>query len=125
MLSWFRSKSLVDYLNETKKVRIKGVNFRIKRIDVSNHLDGSKVLLQSYDIYKSGADKEQAPNQKKIKEHFAQVLVAGIVSPKISFKKEEGGVCVDDLFIDWEMVYKLYESIMFFTYGKKKVKLNT
>lgn len=124
MFGWFRKKTLDELINETKTVSVKGVRFTIKKIDIVNHLEGTKVLKTVYDVHKTGKQSDiDETNQKKIREHFSHVLVAGVVYPKLTFKKEETGQHVDELFFDWELVAKLYEEIMLFTYGKKKMKL--
>lgn len=123
MLNWLFGRSLESNLNETKKVRIKGTRFTIRKVNVLDHLDGSKVMMQAYDIYKVGnVSQVNEASEKKIKEHFSQVLVAGVVSPPLSFKEGGPEICVDRIFVDWELVNELYTEIMTLTYGKKKVK---
>lgn len=125
MLNWF-SKDLNTHLNETKKVKVKGVVFKIKKINTINYMEGAKVLKQSYDTYKINKSEDLNPvNDKKVVEHFSHVLVSGVVSPKLSYKENDDGVFVDKLFVDWDLVVGLYNEIMEFTYGKKKMKLNT
>lgn len=123
MWNWLFGRKLEDALSETKRVRIKGIRFTIKKIDVLNYLNGSKVLFQVYDTYKLNKQ-DNLPDEvseKKIKEHYSHVLVSGVVNPKLSLKKTDGAVCVDDLFSDWNLVNELYQHIIAFTYGKKKV----
>lgn len=125
MFGFGKGKDLQSVLNEKKVIKIKGINFVIKKIDAISYLDGSRVMMQMYDTYKSGkSDKDQLKMaDKKIKELFAEVIVAGTVSPKFVFKEEEEGVYVFDLFKDMDIVNNLYEEIVGLTYGKKK--LNT
>lgn len=124
MLSFLFGKDLNSYLNETKKIRVKGINFVIKRINTLNHIEGAKVLKQTYDTYKTKTQDAQAQvSDKKLVEHFSHVLVCGVVKPKLTYKKEDDGICVDDLFLDWDLVVGIYNEIMIFTHGKKKVKL--
>lgn len=125
MLKWFRGRSLDDILNETKTVKVHGAKFTIRKVNVLNYLDGSKVLRQAFDTYQSGKTNLDDVSEKKVKEHFAHVLVAGLVDPALSFKEEQGKILVDKLFTDWDLVGQLYEEIMNLTYGKKKAKLNT
>ncbi len=123
MFSCLFGKKVEDLLGETKKIRIKGVNFLIKKINVLDHLNGSKVMSQYYDIYKnSNANKIDEVSEKKIKEHFSQALVSGVVKPKLSLKEGGEGIFVEKLFNDWELVNELYSQIMYLTYGKKKLK---
>lgn len=124
MIRWlkqlFFGKKLEDHLNETKIVRVSGVRFKIRKLNMLNYLEGSQVLLRYFDTYKSG----QVPDQlstKKVNEHVAQVLVAGTVQPKLSLKEGDGVQYVYDLFSDAEMVNGLYSEILTFAYGKKKV----
>lgn len=122
MFEWFRSRKLNDVLNETKKVKVHGIIFKIRKINILNYLDGSKVLQQAYDVYQTAKSSDSLISEKKIREHFAQVLVAGTVEPKLSFKEEEGFIFVENLFTDWDLATSLYNEIIAFTYGKKKVK---
>jgi hypothetical protein len=123
LFSWFFGRKLDAVLDQTKTVKINGVRFKIKKVNVLNHLDGSKVMLQSYDIYKQNSNPQLVENsEKKIREHLSHVLVAGVLDPKLSLKDDGSGIYVDRMFSNWEMVNKLYEEIMTFTYGKKKVK---
>lgn len=125
MLNWFKQKDLSSLLNEKKVLKIKGVNFVIKKIDALAFLDGSKVMMQYYDVYKVGKSEKQDVQiaEKKIREHFSEVIVSGCVSPKLSHKEEEGSICVNELFKDMDIVNKLYEEIIGFTYGKKKLNI--
>lgn len=125
MFNLFGSKKLDSVLDATRKVKISGVVFTIKKINVLNYLEGSKIIQQSYDLYKSGKiDQLNEISEKKIKEFFSQFLVAGVVNPKLSFKDDGNGIFVEKLFVDWDMCMQLYSEIMLFTYGKKKTKLN-
>lgn len=123
MLNWLFGKNLYKHLSETRRVRVKGINFRIRRLNAINYIDGSKALRQSYDTYKTkGANVSTIQDDKKVTEHFAHVLVGGVVSPVLSHANDGSGIHVDALFVDWDMVVGLYTEIMTFTYGKKKVK---
>lgn len=127
MFKWFR-KDLRSVLNKTKTVKVHGVIFTIRKINILNYLDGSKVLQQVFDTYKVGGPETIPPvSEKKLKEYFSQILVAGVVSPKISFKENDpDSIFVENLFTDWSLINDLYEQIMLYTYdGKKKVTSNT
>lgn len=122
---WPFSRNLERAINETKKVRIKGITFRIRKIDPLNYLDGSKAIQKVYDVYEE-KKKNEAPivsdsDIKKAKEHFRDVILAGTISPKLSRKEDESGFWVEKLFLDWELVESLYTQIMTYTYGKKKL----
>ncbi len=125
MFDWLFGKSLDSYVNETKKVKVNGIKFTIRKVDVSDHLAGFKVMLQTYDLYKAGkTDAKSTISDKALKEVFSEVLVAGVVHPKLSLQKDTGAQYVGDLFFDYDMVVKLYNEILTFTYGKKKLKLS-
>ncbi len=117
-------RNLSAVLNETKTVRVKGVRFKIRKVNVTDHLSGSKVLLQTYDIYKTGLEKDTIDPmvEKKMKEHFSSVLSAAVVHPRLTLKEESEGIHVEKLFIDWDMTVGLYNEVMILSYGKKKVR---
>lgn len=132
MLNWiknlFRPKELKQLLNETKKVKIKGVVFHIKKADLMSYLDGSSTLLQSFMTYEQGKASDQAPQSiKKIKSHYSDVILAGTVKPQLTRKPpEEAGddISIDEVFTDWDMASQLYTAILEYTYGKKKATIN-
>lgn len=122
MLNWFFGKSLNDHLFATKKVRINGIRFEIKKLNAINYLDGTNTLKQTYETYKTKGDVQAVVSDKKVVEYFSEVICGCVVHPKITHKKEESGIWVNDLFVDWDLVVALYNEIMTFTYGKKKMK---
>jgi len=123
MLNWFRKKNLRDVLNETKKVKVKGVLFNIKKLDVSHYLNGSKSLLASYDTYKVGnAEPSDINLDKKVREHYRDVFLSSVVRPKLSRNNDGEDIFVDEIFQDWDLAAGLYENIISYTYGKKKMK---
>jgi len=118
----FVGRELHDVLFETKKIRIKGIIFIIKRIDPHDFLSGHMVMRQVYDEYKiKSDDKVLNNNLKKIREHMSHVLVAGTVKPKLSLKDVPGHINVSEVFKDPSIADKLFEEINLFTYGKKKL----
>lgn len=126
MLKRFFGKSLKKELYATKKIIVAGVKFEIKKINLMNYLDGSEVLIQKVDTYKTKGEKLAADigqiSTAKVNKHYCEIFVAGVVEPKLVFKKEDDGILVDDLFINPEMVNQLYLEILEYTYGKKKVR---
>ncbi len=126
---WPFSRRLEDVLDQTKSVRVHGVKFLIKKIDTTNFLDGSKVMLKMYDIYKvkgSALPEDQTEkNLLKVKEHYRDVFMASIVSPKLTRKNEGMGIFVDNIFTEWDLANELYSEIMLYTYGKKKLIQDT
>lgn len=119
---WF-SRDLQSVLTEKKAIKIKGISFVIKKIDALAFFDGSRIMIQVYDTYKSSRSPEAAAvSEKKIREHFGEVIVAGCVNPKFSHKEnDEGCIWVNEIFKDMEIANALYESILGHTYGKKKL----
>lgn len=135
MLKWIKrlifGKNLNEVLGETKTVKIHGIKFTIRKLDAVHFLDGSKVLAQVFDTYKVEAvkDKEKAQaSMKKVKEYWADVFLASVVSPVLVRKKEDAvgeAILVDNLFTEWDLVNELYAQIILFTYGKKKLRQST
>jgi hypothetical protein len=123
---WPFSRSLESYLSKTKLIKVHGVKFKIKKIDPTNYLDGSKVMLQEYDLYKIGKPDSTTPNYNKIKEHYRDIFMSAVVDPKLSRDKEkQDGLFVDNLFTDWDFASQLYSQIMIYTYEKKNSRRNS
>lgn len=124
MLNWlFKGKDLKEHLNQTKTIIISGVIFKIKKLNPYDYLDGSNSIAQTVDTYKIKENQETNNTSiKKIKAHFIDVLMAGVVYPKLSREKDGDGIFVENLFTDIDMANKLYEEINKFTYGKKKLQ---
>jgi len=123
----FRKKTLEDHLDQTRVVFIYGVEFRIRKVNVLDHLHGAKVLTASYDQWRSTKQKNPTAefNDKKMKEHHKDVFMQCVLEPKLCRKEEEAGIgvtWVDRIFLDWDIASGLYQEIMEFTYGKKKVR---
>jgi hypothetical protein len=134
LLNFFRSKKLSDVLLKTYKVKVQGVLFEIRKIDPVDFIAGYKAIIQPFDTYKtkSAETKPISPEamltqQAKIKEHYADVFLSAVVSPKLVRNVEDNskGIWVQNLFSDWDLASSLYEKIMEITYGKKKMKLYT
>ncbi len=124
MLNWFRNRKLGDALNETKLVIVHGVRFRIRRIDPDSYLKGEKSLLALADTYKTKGQKAASEaDDKRVRQHYEDVLMAGVVSPALCRKPEAGGMLVSNMFTDPDLVLNLYAEIVAFTYRKKKSQL--
>ena len=126
LFNYFSGGDLRSSLGKTKRAKINGVVFRIKKIDVLDFLDGSNVLARSYQTYEEKKKPAKSMNEstaKAAKKHYRDVLLSGVVSPKLCRKEDDEGVFVDDMFVDMDMVEQLYISIFEYTYGKKKVQL--
>ena len=125
MLSFFRKKNLNQVLNQTKKVRIHGVLFTLKKINPMDHLTGAKVLAASYAEYTRKPDENMDQSAyNKIKEHLKDVILASVISPKLSRKEGGEGIYIEQLFSDFSLINDLYSEIMLHSYGKKKSLLN-
>lgn len=123
MLNWFKGKSLEEQLNATKKIRVQGVNFRIRKINSLDHLTGARVMLEMYELYKAGDKKVSLQSGEKIKTHYRDIIMSGVMYPKLCRKKDdkEGGVWVEGILNNWGFTSQLYDAIVLFTYGKKKI----
>jgi len=127
MLNFFRKifglLSIEEALYQTKRIKIEGVLFTIRKINSLDYLNGSKVMLQIFDTYKNTPQNQiNESHIKKVKEHYRDVLMAGIVKPVLSRNKDDGTkIFVDEVLDNWEMATKVYEQIIAFTYGKKKL----
>lgn len=124
---WPFSRKLEDVLNKTKTIKVHGIKFKVKKLDPTNYLEGSKIMLQVYDIYK--IQKEVGiddPNKTipKLKDHYKDVFLAAVLEPKLARKESDEGIFVDNLFTEWDLAHKLYEKIMDYSYQKKKPILN-
>lgn len=126
MLKWFRSRSLEDEIEKRKKVKLRGVRFILKKIDPINYVDGSKVLLDSYQVYEVGGKKERVlteGDKARMRKHYIDCFMASVVHPRLSrMDGEEGSFFVDKFFDDWEFATELYQEILLVSYGKKKLK---
>ena len=126
----FKRKTLDDVLNATVRIKAGGVVFRIKKIDALSFMDGSNAIMQIYQTYedrkdskKVKTDEEKARDNDRLRKHFSDVFLAGVVEPKLCRKKDDksDGIPVDNLFTDWGLVNDLYQKIMEYSYGKKKM----
>ena len=128
MFGLFRSRSLEDAINATKKVKVCGIKFVIKKLDPMATMDGSKILQKTYDIFEVGAKDAPAAPQKseKIKAYFRDVFMACVVSPRLyrtqAEATENAGIWVDGLFTEWDIIEGLHTEIIYYSYGKKKLK---
>jgi len=126
----FRGRDLGAVLNETRKVRVHGVVFTIKKISPLDYLDGSQVMLQYYDEYKKqvkGEGQLSDSTVKKMRAHFRDVFVNAVVHPKIvrEISKDQpadpAAIPVEHLFTDMGLANDLYVQIMAYANGKKKL----
>ena len=127
MFGWFKRKSELEKLRPTKTIKINGIIFRFKKIDITNYLDGSQSILKLYDIYsrpKITNDSFDINAFNKLKKHYADVLLGAVLKPSLTRDENCGDkICINEIFNDWDLANKLYEAIISFSYGKKKMKL--
>lgn len=127
MFGWFKKRSLESALFPTKRVKVQGVIFHLRKLDPLDYVAGAKALHMHFELYKTKGQKEAEaatiPTVQKIKEHYTDVIMAAVVEPKLSRKADEpGAIHVDNLFTEWTLVEDLYLKILEVTYGKKKLK---
>lgn len=128
MFGWLFGKKLEDVVKETKVVRLHGIRFVIRKVNMMNYIDGSKVLIQAFDTHKTKGQKKAALEQatsNKVQSHLSDVIIAGVVNPKLCRPGDKDGISVDEIFTDWGLAYDLYNEILTFTYGKKKARRAT
>lgn len=119
--------SLLERISATKKVKVCGIKFKIKKLDMFDFADGSQVLLQMYQTYEDAREKSKSQPLKnsKIRSAYRDIFMAGVVDPALKRKNDpdDPAIFVDNLFTDPELVENLYWEIVAFTYGKKKIRL--
>lgn len=120
MLNWFKRRELKDALYETKKVVVKGIEFTIRKLDALSYLQGLSAIKMTYDSGQAAPVLMKESQEKKLREHYRDVLLAGVVHPVLTKKPEQDGIYVEDMFKELEIVYGIYTEIVEFTYGKKK-----
>ena len=120
-----KGKSLNEHVKETKTLKIRGIHFKITRLGVLDHLNGSTVLTENYHLYKSLKDSDKKPENalKTIQKHYRDVFMSSVIEPNLSRDKDcgPGETFVDNIFIDMDIAHQLYVEIMIFTHGKKKM----
>lgn len=128
ILDWFKGRDLNSVLNKSYRVKVHGVVFYVKKLNPLDFMSGSKALSQIYDTYKTQGEKQAQVdavllNQNKLKDHYADVFMSSVVSPKlVRDKEDQSGIWVYNLFTDWDLANELYQEISQITYGKKKLK---
>lgn len=117
---------LKDYLNQAKKVVINGVIFKIKKINMDDHLAGLNVIMKFRDVYavksKTATTEESLDDLKKLKKFMKDIIYAGVVHPKLTMKTPPGeDIHIDDILNDLDLSQKLCMAILTFTYEKKSI----
>ena len=119
---FWRKKTLEEHLGQVKRIKVHHMDFVIKKINVLDFCTGAKVVMAIFDTYKLTKQIAGDNEMKKVKAHYIDVLMAGVISPPLSRKPEEGKTLVDHLLTDWELAGELYSAVMTFAYGKKNLK---
>ena len=121
-----RPASLADHLRGGSQIKINGILFTIRKLNPMDYLEGAKVMHEIYATYKSAEDRKidakMIKSANKARDYMRDVIMAGVVSPKLVRKQTEdtAAVCVDEIFNDWTMANQLTAAIISLTYGKKK-----
>lgn len=123
--SFFWGQDLNEYLHETKKVKVMGIRFTIRRLNIYDHLDGSKILTSYYQLYQSGKTKEAEASIKKVVQHYKDCFMAAVVEPKLKRKDDpnDPAIFVEEITNDLQLASALYTEIVRFTNDKKKVMI--
>lgn len=124
MLNLFGRK-INDVVGKTRLVKVCGIRFRIKKLDVFDFASGSQIMIPKYQTYEEANEQQKQIKEtdlKKIKDHYKDVFMSAVVEPQLKRKPEDGpGMWVDNLFTEPELVENLYNHILIYTYGKKKL----
>jgi len=122
-----KETGLRDHLKAGKKIKVHGVIFHIRKLNVADYLEGSRVMQEIYATYKTNTsgkiDKKAATNSvKKAREYMTDVIVGGVVKPVIVRKPgaDPEAICIEEVFQDWNLAQELTNQIMLYTYSKKK-----
>lgn len=126
----FKRKTLEQHLYGAKKIKVNGVVFVIRKINAMDHLAGLNVLQKIHEVYKVNKANQNAgtaaEHLNKLRNYCRDILLAGVVVPKLSATDNGDGFFVDRLFFDFPMAQRLTEEILFHTYKKKlPVKTST
>lgn len=123
-------------LNPTKRVRLHGIVFTIRKLNPLDYMAGAKCLHPVYDTYQKGPKASEGLDEKQVevvKRHYRETFLQGVVSVKIGGREleptlKERPECgpdklpVSHLMSDWALAEELYLAIVVFTYGKKKLR---
>jgi hypothetical protein len=127
MLNWLLGKDINSVIGRTRRVKVCGIFFRIKKLDAFDFANGSQIMLSQYQTYEEAKAPKVNSNieaeLKKVKDHYRDVILSAVVEPKLARSNKEEGILVDNLFTEQELVEGLYSQILLHTYGKKKLKL--
>jgi len=125
MFGFGKKKTLEEHIKETKKIIVQDIIFHIKKIDVVDYLQGAKVMYTLFQTYKMKGNSEdndelKLKQMKKARDYMRDVIMAGVVKPKLKRKDEDEGIHIDEVLNDWLLAKELSEAIISYTLGKKK-----
>ena len=88
-----------------------------------NYLEGAKVMQEIYAIYKTSEEKQidekTIISLKKTRDIMKDIILSGVISPKICRNKDEDGTHIDDVLNDWSLSNQLVNAIIEYTSPKK------
>lgn len=135
MFDWLRNifgrrRTLDEVLFATRRIKVHGIIFHVRKVNPIDFASGAKALQMHFQTWKTADEKKQleilGANEGKIREHYVDVIMAGVVTPKLSRKKDEpGAIFVEHLFTDWSLASELYLKIIENSQGKKKPRFST
>jgi len=127
----FCGRSLREALTETKKIKVLGVIFKIRKIDAMEFATGAQVIHAVYKTYEQARELDKKADQlitkndmKKIRDYYREILMAGVVKPVLSRDGDGESISVEDVLQNIGMAETVVTKIHEYTYGKKKVALS-
>lgn len=127
-MGWLFGRKLNDVIHPTRTFRVHGVKFTIRKLTPMDYLSGSRAVSQIYDTFKSAGTLENVEIRQsqlqQLRANYADTFLAAVVSPALKRKAEDPatGTPVEHLMTDWDFANELYQRILEFTYGKKKIQ---
>ena len=124
---WPFNRSLQNRLYQTKVVRACGIKFKVKKLNILNHLEGLNVLVDNYATYEKRKEQDKIPASEnlkyldKVKKVYKEIFLATVLEPKLTDDRSTEGQYIDDLFGDWDLCHELYNQIMIYSNKKKTI----
>lgn len=125
-----KTKTLDQVLFETKKIKVHGVVFRVRKINPVDYLRGARAHVSFFQTYEQASAEEKLKLQtdekslENMQHHLSDVFMSCVVEPKLCYAKDKeekpDHICVDNFFTDWTLANDLYLAIVEYTFGKKK-----
>ena len=125
----FGGRDLKTMVKPEKRVKVQGVLFTIRKIDPISYFKKSQTLLAEFQSWGDHFGKKEHDSkanyeklEKKNREHLRDVFLECVVRPKLSKDGAGETVNVNEVLMEQELSNELYQRIIEFTYGKKKLK---